>query len=367
MPRIISPFVMDRSGLQAVRRPPAAAKVGGKDSKGKPLKPAPVRPPRPPTAYRYECARCEAKGDHPILCGKCGARAIRPNPAFDEKVAAQFVFATGTAAGHGQVQMKSMLEVLESAKDLPFETTQMPFLDHILGGGVVRGKSVLIAGGPGAGKSTLLMQLLITFARPDRRVLYISGEEEEEQIANRAMRFTGGKGIPGIMDAAPYMDLVSDRRAGAAAGAIRTVAPALVIVDSIQEIGDEELEANFGGHKQVDNTMRLCITEAKKVNAAIFFVCHVTKQLDPAGPKRAEHLVDAMLQLEHLDVEEAFEMIMEQKGLSDDEDDDDEVMKLQRKFKPEDEYRRLWSSKNRFAPANRQSIMKMTNKGLIGT
>jgi len=71
------------------------------------------------------------------------------------------------------------------------------------------------------------------------------------------------------------------------------------------------------------------------------------------------------LRIEHLDVEEAYEMVMEERGY-DDEEDEVEVHKLARKFKKEDEFRQLVSDKNRFAPANRQAIMKMTEKGLIG-
>ena len=337
------------------RKPPEKAKPGAA------VTAKPLRLARPSAAYRYECLKCRAKGDHPVLCGRCGARAMSLNAVFDEKVAAKFT----TGSVHLSVQTKSMLQVLESAKDLLRETTFMPFFDHVLGGGIVRSKSILIAGGPGAGKSTLLMQLLIAFARTDRRVLYISGEEEEEQIANRAMRFTGGKGVQGILEAAPYMDLVSDRRAGAAAGAIITQAPALVIVDSIQEIGDEALETNFGGSKQVENLMRLCTEAAKKVGAAIFFVCQVTKQGDPAGPKRAEHMVDAVLRIEILGVEDAYRLAVEAHGY--DADDDQPAMeKLERKFRKEDEFRQIISDKHRFAPANRQAIMKMTDKGLVG-
>ena len=242
-------------------------------------------------SWPYQCGHCKQLSDHPNKCAKCGVSfAMLPSPHFDPEVAA--LLAT-PASKTGS--MKLLSDILDSAKELPRRSTELEWFDHVIGGGIVSGKVYLIAGGPGTGKSTALFQAIVGYAGEGHRCLYVSGEEDETQIANRAIR------IRGIRDKMEYIDLFSTKDTGEAAGAIRASKPALVIIDSIQEIGDEELETNFGGAKQVDNLMNLCVDEAKKVGAAVIFVCQVTKSGDPAGPKRAEHKTDCNLQIEAID------------------------------------------------------------------
>lgn len=332
--------------------PPIPTK-GGKIA-GRPL----PRPPttgtlqRTPATYPYVCAQCKSPGDHPFICHRCHSRnAQKTNPDYNKAAAdmlAAAVATGGARAVNSNAPVKSMLEAIENAKEIPFESSGIDFVDMVMGGGIVRPKSVLIDGAPGAGKSTLLLQIVVAFAKQDRPCLYISGEEEIDNIALRAAR------IKGIRKKAPYINMVTTRETPVAAGAIRQMAPALVIVDSIQTIGDELLETHFGGQKQVDNLMTLCIEESQKVKAATIFVCQRTKAGDPAGPKRAEHLVDAHLKLEKIKEDEAAEI------LYGDEADDEDLPEL-----PRAQYREFHSEKNRFAAAEIRCVLNMTKSGLV--
>lgn len=335
------------------RHVPSLPGKGGKIA-GRPL-------PRPPTAtmmrtaatYPYLCGGCNTPGDHPFICHRCHARnAQKSNPEYSKQAADMLASAVSAGGVSTQVQnatIKSMLEAIDQAKEIPFESTGIDFVDEVMGGGIVRPKSVLIDGAPGAGKSTLLLQIVVAFAKQDRKCLYISGEEEIDNIAMRAAR------IKGIRKKAPYIDMVTTRVTGVAAGAIRQQAPSLVIVDSIQTIGDEALETHFGGQKQVDNLMTLCIEESMKVNAATFFVCQRTKAGDPAGPKRAEHLVDAHIKLEKIKEDEASLILF-----GDEMDDEDDAPQL-----PRGQYREFHSEKNRFAAAEQRCVLNMTKTGLV--
>ncbi len=322
------------------------------------------------------CGACGFLTDHPNACGKCGKQfSMVANPHYDPVTAE--ALASVAAGEKKKGELKQLSDILASAYELPRTKTGVEFFDRLIGGGLVLGKAYLIAGGPGTGKSTLLMQVLAGLAAQKLNCLYVSGEEDENQIASRANRVleppkkkkrkkTDDEEAAELIDEdspGNYISLWSTRDTGEAAGAIRAAAPKLVIVDSIQEIGNEELETAFGGHKQVDDLMRLCIEEAKKVNAAIIFVCQVTKNGDPAGPKRAEHLTDCNMKIDAVDAEDiAF----------DDEEDEEEARRRRRRRKKDDdvnpaerEYRFVTCWKNRFAPANTQAVLRMTARGLI--
>lgn len=328
------------------------------------------------------CSNCGFLTDHPNACGRCGKRfSMVANPHYDPVTAE--VLASAAVGEKKKGELKQLSDILSSAYELPRTKTGVEFFDRLIGGGLVLGKAYLIAGGPGTGKSTLLMQVLAGLAAQKLSCLYVSGEEDENQIASRANRVleppkpskkkrkkaaVEEEAEESLIDEdspANYISLWSTRDTGEAAGAIRAAAPKLVIVDSIQEIGNEELETAFGGHKQVDDLMRLCIEEAKKVNAAIIFVCQVTKNGDPAGPKRAEHLTDCNMKIDAVDAEDiSFD--------DDPEEDEEDARRRRRRRKKDDdvnpaerEYRFVTCWKNRFAPANTQAVLRMTARGLI--
>lgn len=162
---------------------------------------------------------------------------------------------------------------------------------RVLGGGIVPGSVVLIAGDPGIGKSTLLLQIALTLAE-DRRVLYVSAEEAERQVKARALRL-----VP-TGQAAPELYLLSETDLETILEQIDQLTPDLVIVDSIQAVSLQELEGGAGTITQVRESAARLVAAAKASGAAVFLVGHVTKEGAIAGPRVLEHMVDTVLYLE---------------------------------------------------------------------
>jgi DNA repair protein RadA/Sms len=160
---------------------------------------------------------------------------------------------------------------------------------RVLGGGVVPGSLVLVAGDPGIGKSTLLMQLADRMASPDFPVLYISGEESLGQLKMRADRL-------GLHN--PHLYLLNETRMDALADHIQGMRPRLVIVDSIQTVYVEEIPSPPGSVSQVRECAVRFQAMAKNLGITIFLIGHVTKAGLIAGPKLLEHIVDTVLYLE---------------------------------------------------------------------
>jgi DNA repair protein RadA/Sms len=159
----------------------------------------------------------------------------------------------------------------------------------VLGGGIVPGSLVLVGGEPGVGKSTLLMHAAQQVAAGGGRVLYASGEESPQQIRMRAQRL--GAMEPGIL-------LFAENDLDAICDAIRSEAPQLAIVDSIQTVTDAGFEGSAGSVTQVRESAGRLMRLAKDVGVPIFLVGHVTKEGAIAGPRVLEHIVDTVLYLE---------------------------------------------------------------------
>lgn len=160
---------------------------------------------------------------------------------------------------------------------------------RVLGGGIVPGSLVLIGGEPGVGKSTLLTQAAVQVARHIGTTLYVSGEESAQQIKMRAERL-------GVGDSELY--LLTETHLEAVLNAIETMKPRLCIVDSIQTMYTDALNASPGTVTQVRECAQRLQAVAKGLDVAIFIVGHVTKEGTIAGPKVLEHIVDTVLQLE---------------------------------------------------------------------
>ena len=159
-------------------------------------------------------------------------------------------------------------------------------LNRVLGGGIVPGSLVLIGGQPGIGKSTLLLQLTLQL---DHTILYISGEESEEQIKMRADRIGGSPEKCYILAETNTHKIFKHAQ---------QLEPALIIIDSIQTLSSPHIESMPGSVSQV----RECAGElqrfAKESGIPIFIIGHITKEGSIAGPKLLEHIVDAVLQFE---------------------------------------------------------------------
>ena len=166
--------------------------------------------------------------------------------------------------------------------------------DRVLGGGIVPGSLLLLGGEPGIGKSTLLLQTAL--AIHDRKLLYVSGEESEQQIKMRADRLLPSLERRGAGGEALYV--VSETVTQRIFEHINAVQPDLLIVDSIQTISTEELDSPAGSVGQI----RQCTSEfqhyAKSTGVPVLLIGHITKDGTLAGPKVMEHIVDAVLQFE---------------------------------------------------------------------
>lgn len=159
-------------------------------------------------------------------------------------------------------------------------------LNRVLGGGIVPGSLVLIGGQPGIGKSTLLLQIAM---KTPARILYVSGEESEEQIKMRADRVAEFKSDCYILTETNTTKILQQAQ---------ELMPQMMIVDSIQTMSTPHLDAAPGGIAQVRECTAELLRFAKETNVPIFLVGHINKEGDIAGPKLLEHIVDCVLQFE---------------------------------------------------------------------
>ncbi|HYZ45651.1 MAG TPA: DNA repair protein RadA, partial [Xanthobacteraceae bacterium] len=183
------------------------------------------------------------------------------------------------------------LEPLAGAgHDAPRLASGLAEFDRVTGGGFVRGSVLLLGGDPGIGKSTLLIQVAAALARHGQRTIYISGEEAVAQVRLRAERL----GLAGAEVELAAETSVEDIVATLAEGVI----PRLVVIDSIQTMWTDLVEAAPGTVTQVRASAQALIRFAKRSGAAVILVGHVTKDGQIAGPRVVEHMVDAVLSFE---------------------------------------------------------------------
>lgn len=170
-----------------------------------------------------------------------------------------------------------------------YRPTEVGELDRVLGGGLVPGAVILVAGEPGIGKSTLLLDVAARVARSGRPVLYLTGEESAAQVKVRAER------IGAVADS---LYLAAETDLGQALGQVEDVAPALLIVDSVQTFSSTAVDGAAGGVTQVREVAASLISAAKRRNMTTLLVGHVTKDGSIAGPRLLEHLVDVVCQFD---------------------------------------------------------------------
>lgn len=172
-------------------------------------------------------------------------------------------------------------------EELRIETPDQE-LNRVLGGGIVPGSLVLIGGEPGIGKSTLMLQLALTL--PKLKVLYVSGEESEQQIKMRAERIDqSSKASCYILTETATKNIFKQ---------IEQIAPELVIIDSIQTLHSAHIDSSPGSVSQVRECTAELLRYAKESGTPVFIIGHITKEGSIAGPKVLEHMVDTVLQFE---------------------------------------------------------------------
>jgi len=205
------------------------------------------------------------------FCPQCGSRDALTEDAPDRDIAD----IVDARAAVGSVRHRDPVGLEE--------------VDRVLGGGVVPGAVTLVGGEPGVGKSTLLLQMAGSFAAQGHTVLVASAEESVDQVGLRAKRV--GLDTEGV-------SLVGEADIDAVLSAARTLAPDLLIVDSIQTVFAPDLGSTAGTVTQVRECAARVIAQAKARSMAAILVGHVTKDGGIAGPKTLEHMVDIVLYLE---------------------------------------------------------------------
>jgi DNA repair protein RadA/Sms len=160
-------------------------------------------------------------------------------------------------------------------------------LNRVLGGGLVLGSIVLIGGEPGIGKSTLLLQIALNMS--GKKILYISGEESQQQIKMRADRI-GIKNVECLLLNETFTDSIFNH--------CKEVEPDLVIIDSIQTLHTDLIDSSPGSISQIRETASQLQRYAKSSNVPVLLIGHITKDGNLAGPKVLEHMVDTVLQFE---------------------------------------------------------------------
>ncbi|MCF3110859.1 DNA repair protein RadA [Niabella sp. CC-SYL272] len=165
-------------------------------------------------------------------------------------------------------------------------------LNRVLGGGIVNGSIILVAGEPGIGKSTLFLQCGLQFT--NTKVLYISGEESEQQIKMRADRLTAAGGEK-IND---QFYLLTETSTQTIFQEIKKLKPQIVIVDSVQTLQSPVIDASPGSISQIKECTSEFQRYAKETHTPVFLIGHITKEGSIAGPKVLEHMVDVVLQFE---------------------------------------------------------------------
>ncbi|KAF0227262.1 MAG: DNA repair protein [Beijerinckiaceae bacterium] len=197
------------------------------------------------------------------------------------------------AAGGARLK-KGRVFQLEGLAGTPMDAPRLPSgiaeLDRVTGGGFVKGSVILLGGEPGIGKSTLLIQASAVIARAGARSVYISGEESAGQVRLRAQRLGLGDAPVELAAETHVEDILATLASGPA--------PRLVIIDSIQTMWTDAVEAAPGTVTQVRAAAQGLIRFAKASGAAIILVGHVTKDGQIAGPRVVEHMVDAVMSFE---------------------------------------------------------------------
>lgn len=241
----------------------------------------------------YACTECGAQQPRWLgRCPECGTwsslveEQVGGTHASRDLLAAVSPGAPALSTARGGAKPRPLREI--DAEAVPRITTGLPELDRVLGGGLVPGSAVLLAGEPGVGKSTLALQLA-SGLEGQRPVLYVSGEESPEQVRLRADR------LPALPE---NLVVLAETHVEALAGPWRELDPAVVVVDSVQTLRTERVESAPGSVAQVRESAALLCAAAKTHGAALVLVGHITKEGTIAGPRVLEHMVDVVLHFE---------------------------------------------------------------------
>ena len=266
------------------------------------------------SAPSFTCTACGASSRK--WAGKCDACGAW-NSIIEEAP-----LSAGPKALGGKGRTIALTDLATEETPPPRASSGIDELDRVLGGGLVPASAILVGGDPGIGKSTLLLQAAASFARRGVKCLYISGEEAPAQVRMRAARL-GLTDAPVILGAETNLrDILTT---------LDAERPGLAIIDSIQTMWLDSIEAAPGSVSQVRAACHELVTFAKRRGVAIILVGHVTKDGQIAGPRVVEHMVDTVLYFEG------------ERG---------------------HQFRILRAVKNRFGPSDEIGVFEMTGDGL---
>ena len=227
---------------------------------------------------QYVCSSCGAKAPQMIgrcpVCGEWGT--------YEEEVSVDSTKKGVVTRG----SMPQRIQDVQAQEEMRIDM-QSSELNRVLGGGLVPGSLVVLGGEPGIGKSTLALQVLMKMG--GKKTLYASGEESAKQLKLRAERLAGSPDNLYIM-AETSLERILD--------SVTELQPEVVVVDSIQTIGTEMIEASIGSLSQVRECAARILQYAKEKNVPFIIVGHINKEGSLAGPKVLEHIVDTVLQFE---------------------------------------------------------------------
>jgi DNA repair protein RadA/Sms len=270
---------------------------------------------QPRTKVAYECTACATQT--PKWGGQCpGCNAW--NTLIEQQLEKTTGHRYESLAPPSQVVSMASVEAIDMDR---FSSGSVEF-DRVLGGGLVQGAVVLIGGDPGIGKSTLLLQTAVHVSQAHARVLYVSGEESLAQIALRAQRLGLGEASIDLLteiSLEKIIQVISERK------------PLFVVIDSIQTLFTDALNAAPGSVSQVRECAAQLTRCAKQGGSTLVMIGHVTKEGTLAGPRVLEHMVDAVLYFEG-DSHSSFRLVR--------------------------------SFKNRFGSVNELGVFGMTERGL---
>jgi DNA repair protein RadA/Sms len=268
-----------------------------------------------------------SKASASFTCTSCGASHKKWQGRCDacgawNSIIEEAPLSAGPKALGGKGRSIALTDLATEEAPPPRAGSGIAELDRVLGGGLVPASAILVGGDPGIGKSTLLLQAAASFARRGVGCLYISGEEAAAQVRMRAARL-------GLTDAPVQLGAETNLRD--ILTTLDATRPALAIIDSIQTMWLDTVEAAPGSVSQVRAAAHELVTFAKRRGVAVILVGHVTKDGQIAGPRVVEHMVDTVLYFEG------------ERG---------------------HQFRILRAVKNRFGPADEIGVFEMTGDGL---
>ena len=270
-----------------------------------------------PAPSSFTCTACGAS--HKKWAGRCEACGAW-NSIVEEAPLSDGPASRTLGAAKGRMVALTTLATEEAPP--PRAASGLDELDRVLGGGLVPASAILVGGDPGIGKSTLLLQAAARFARKGLSCLYVSGEEAAAQVRMRAERL-------GLSDAP--VRLAAETNLRDILTTLDATRPDLAIIDSIQTMWADHVEAAPGSVSQVRSAAHELVSFAKRRGTAVVLVGHVTKEGQIAGPRVVEHMVDTVLYFEG------------ERG---------------------HQFRILRAVKNRFGPADEIGVFEMTGGGL---